>query len=94
MQCCLQKDFFKRTSQRKKKGRFHEQPEEKRNELGKKTESYRMGFSASGNDSDRMDELFYPMIQAFILSLQTGMGINLKFNGFANYARIFKRPDL
>ena len=33
------------------------QPEEKRNELGKKTEFYRMGFSASGNDSDRMDEL-------------------------------------
>ena len=33
---------------------------------------------------------FYPMIQAFILSLQTGMGINLKFNGFANYARILK----
>ena len=32
-------------------------PEEKRNELGKKTEFYRMGFSASGNDSDRMDEL-------------------------------------
>ena len=29
----------------------------KRNELGKKTEFYRMGFSASGNDSDRMDEL-------------------------------------
>ena len=57
MQCCLQKDFFKRTSQRKKKGRFHEQPEEKSNELAKKTESYRMGFSASGNDSDRMDEL-------------------------------------
>ena len=57
MRCCLQKDFFKRTSQRKKKGRFHEQPEEKRNELGKKTEFYRMVFSASGNDSDRMDEL-------------------------------------
>lgn len=35
---------------------------------------------------------FYPMIQAFILSLQTGMGINLKFNGFANYARILKDP--
>ena len=36
---------------------------------------------------------FYPMIQAFILSLQTGMGINLKFNGFANYARILKRSE-
>ena len=35
---------------------------------------------------------FYPMIQAFILSLQTGMGINLEFNGFANYARILKDP--
>ena len=35
---------------------------------------------------------FYPMIQAFILSLQTGMGINLKFNGFANYSRILLDP--
>ena len=35
---------------------------------------------------------FYPMIQAFILSLQTGMGINLKFNGFANYARPAEAP--
>lgn len=33
---------------------------------------------------------FYPMIQAFILSLQTGTGINLKFGGFANYARILE----
>lgn len=35
---------------------------------------------------------FYPMIQAFILSLQTGLGVNLKFGGFANYARILKDP--
>lgn len=35
---------------------------------------------------------FYPMIRAFILSLQTGMGVNLSFNGFANYARILKDP--
>lgn len=33
---------------------------------------------------------FYPMIQAFIMSLQTGIGINLEFGGFANYARILK----
>ncbi len=33
---------------------------------------------------------FYPMIQAFILSLQTGLGINLKFGGLTNYARILK----
>lgn len=33
---------------------------------------------------------FYPMIRAFILSLQTGMGINLSFGGFANYTRILK----
>ena len=33
---------------------------------------------------------FYPMVRAFILSLQTGMGINLQFGGFANYARILK----
>lgn len=33
---------------------------------------------------------FYPMIRAFILSLQTGMGINLSFGGFSNYSRILK----
>lgn len=36
---------------------------------------------------------FYPMIQAFILSLQTGLGVNLKFGGLANYARILKDPN-
>ncbi len=35
---------------------------------------------------------FYPMIQAFILSLKSGIGVNLKFNGFRNYARILKDP--
>lgn len=35
---------------------------------------------------------FYPMIQAFILSLQTGLGVNLKFGGLSNYARILKDP--
>lgn len=35
---------------------------------------------------------FYPMIRAFILSLQTGMGVNLSFNGLANYTRILKDP--
>lgn len=35
---------------------------------------------------------FYPMIRAFILSLQTGLGVNLKFGGLANYARILKDP--
>lgn len=35
---------------------------------------------------------FYPMIQAFILSLQTGLGVNLKFDGLSNYARILKDP--
>ncbi len=33
---------------------------------------------------------FYPMIQAFILSLQTGTGVNLKFGGLANYMRILE----
>nr|WP_322907369.1 MULTISPECIES: sugar ABC transporter permease [unclassified Paenibacillus] len=32
---------------------------------------------------------FYPMIQALILSFQTGKGMNLKFNGLDNYARLF-----
>ena len=35
---------------------------------------------------------FYPMIQAFILSLKSGLGVNLKFNGFSNYTRILKDP--
>ena len=35
---------------------------------------------------------FYPMIQAFILSLKSGLGVNLKFNGLSNYARILKDP--
>ena len=32
---------------------------------------------------------YVPMIQAFILSLKTGKGANLEFNGFANYIRMF-----
>ena len=32
--------------------------------------------------------VFYPMVQAFITSLQTGMGNNLKFSGIANYKRL------
>jgi lactose/L-arabinose transport system permease protein len=35
---------------------------------------------------------FYPMIRAFILSLQTGLGVNLKFGGLVNYLRILKDP--
>lgn len=32
--------------------------------------------------------VFYPMLQAFFTSLQTGMGNNLKFAGAANYQRL------
>lgn len=32
---------------------------------------------------------FYPMIQALMLSFQTGTGANLSFNGMANYKRLF-----
>ncbi len=35
---------------------------------------------------------FYPMIQAFILSLQSGSGTNLSFVGFENYKRVFSDP--
>lgn len=35
---------------------------------------------------------FYPMVQALILSLQTGTGTNLTFVGLDNYARLFKDP--
>ncbi|MFB9326146.1 carbohydrate ABC transporter permease [Paenibacillus aurantiacus] len=33
---------------------------------------------------------FYPMIQAFLLSLQSGKGTNLSFAGLANYKRLFE----
>ncbi len=35
---------------------------------------------------------FYPMVQAFIMSLQSGTGTNLTFVGFDNYARLLKDP--
>ena len=35
---------------------------------------------------------FYPMIQAFILSMKSGLGVSLNFTGFSNYARILKDP--
>lgn len=33
---------------------------------------------------------FWPMVQAFILSFQTGTANKLKFDGFSNYTRMFK----
>lgn len=33
---------------------------------------------------------FYPMVEALLLSLQTGNGNQLKFNGLANYTRLLK----
>lgn len=33
---------------------------------------------------------FYPMVSAFLLSLQSGRGNNLKFAGLKNYARLFE----
>ncbi|WP_320127589.1 sugar ABC transporter permease [uncultured Sphaerochaeta sp.] len=33
---------------------------------------------------------FYPMINAFMLSLQSGRGNNLKFAGLKNYGRLFQ----
>ena len=35
---------------------------------------------------------FYPMIQAFILSMQKGLGTQMSFSVFDNYARILKDP--
>ena len=32
---------------------------------------------------------FFPMIKAFIMSLQTGVGTNMTFTGFDNYVRMF-----
>jgi len=33
---------------------------------------------------------FYPMVRAFLLSLQTGRGTNYTFTGISNYARMFE----
>jgi lactose/L-arabinose transport system permease protein len=33
---------------------------------------------------------FYPMLQSFLMSLETGAGSNMKFTGFSNYLRILK----
>jgi lactose/L-arabinose transport system permease protein len=35
---------------------------------------------------------FYPMVQALILSFQSGTGANLSFVGLDNYTRLFKDP--
>lgn len=35
---------------------------------------------------------FYPMIQAFILSFQSGKGLAIEFSGINNYIRLFKDP--
>lgn len=35
---------------------------------------------------------FFPMIQSFILSFQTGKGVVTQFGGLANYQRLFKDP--
>ncbi|MGG1675632.1 carbohydrate ABC transporter permease [Neobacillus sp. NRS-1170] len=35
---------------------------------------------------------FYPMVQALILSFQSGTGANLTFTGLDNYARLLKDP--
>ena len=35
---------------------------------------------------------FYPMVQAFLLSLQSGMGSTLEYVGFDNYVRLFNDP--
>ncbi|MDX8045134.1 sugar ABC transporter permease [Gracilibacillus sp. S3-1-1] len=35
---------------------------------------------------------FYPMIQAFLLSLQSGMGASLEYVGLDNYVRLFNDP--
>lgn len=36
---------------------------------------------------------FYPMIQAFLLSLQSGMGVNLNFVGADNYIRLLQDTE-
>ena len=56
---------------------------------GSETKSGRLDLSGTGNHYDRCHE-FYPMIRAFIISLQTGAGANMRFADpiFSNYKRI------
>ena len=56
---------------------------------GSETESGRLDLSGTCNHHDRCHE-FYPMIRAFIISLQTGAGANMRFADpiFSNYKRI------
>ncbi|PAF16615.1 carbohydrate ABC transporter permease [Terribacillus saccharophilus] len=35
---------------------------------------------------------FFPMVQALIMSFQSGTGVNLSFVGFENYIRLFQDP--
>ena len=35
---------------------------------------------------------FYPMVQAFLLSFQSGMGGNLEYTGLDNWQRLFSDP--
>ena len=91
MKCCLQKDFFKHTPGKKRKEDSMSSQKKKGMNLERKQNLTGWAFLMPATILIAWMS-FYPMIQAFILSLQTGMGINLKFNGFANYARILKDP--
>ena len=35
---------------------------------------------------------FYPMVRSFLLSMQSGMGVNLNWVGIANYRRLLADP--
>ena len=91
MKCCLQKDFFKHTPGKKRREDSMSSQKKKGMNLERKQNLTGWAFLMPATILIAWMS-FYPMIQAFILSLQTGMGINLKFNGFANYARILKDP--
>jgi len=36
---------------------------------------------------------FYPMVRGFLISLQTGVGAQMSFAGFVNYARLLEDPQ-
>jgi len=36
---------------------------------------------------------FYPMVRGFLLSLQTGVGAQMRYAGFVNYMRLFQDPQ-
>ena len=74
----------------REKRRGQRSEREKENVAACQTVSGRLGVPDPGYDPDRYHG-FWPMVQAFIMSLQTGSSANLQWNDpiFNNYTRMF-----